>query len=85
MNLNPETTVHDDMYTLKYRQPDNLYETVLFEPLKQIRVSHAMFKVTSFVDFRTYLMSFNCLEGCFKQLEKHLTDIITNPTDKPME
>ena len=30
---------------------DTLYETVLFEPLKQIRVSNAMFKVASFIDF----------------------------------
>ena len=35
MNLNPETMVHDDMYNVKYRHIDTLYEPVLFEPLKQ--------------------------------------------------
>ena len=50
MNLNPETKVHDDMYNGKYREPDTLYETVLFETLKQFRVSCAKFKVTSFID-----------------------------------
>ena len=44
MNLNPETTVHDDMYNVKYRKPDTLYEPILFQPLKKIRVSSAMFK-----------------------------------------
>ena len=45
INLNLETMVHNDMYNLKCRQLDTLYEPLLFEPLKQIRVSHAMFKV----------------------------------------
>ena len=47
MNLNPETTVHDDMYNVKYYNPGDLCEPVLFEPTRQI--SHAMFKITSFV------------------------------------
>ena len=47
MNLNPEITVHDDMYSVKYSQPDTLYDAMLFEPLKRIRVSHDMFKATS--------------------------------------
>ena len=34
MNLNPETTVHDYMYNVKYRLPNTLYEPVLFKPLK---------------------------------------------------
>ena len=29
MNLNPETAMHDDMYNIKYRQTDTLYEPVL--------------------------------------------------------
>ena len=37
MNLNPKTTVDDNICNIKYRQPDNLYEPVLFEPLKQIK------------------------------------------------
>ena len=61
LNLNPKTTVHDDMNSMKYRQPNTLYELVLFIPLQHI-VSHAMFKVTSFVDFRPYLMLFNSVE-----------------------
>ena len=43
MNLNPETMEHDDMYHITYRQPHNLYEPILFELLKQIRVGCAMF------------------------------------------
>ena len=46
-NLNLETTVHDDTNNVKFSHPDTLYELVIFEPLKQIIVSHAMFKVTS--------------------------------------
>ena len=55
MNLNPETTMHGDMYTAKYRQPDAFYEPVLFQTYKKIKASHAMFKVTGFVDFGPYL------------------------------
>ena len=51
MNLNPETMVHNDMYNVKYRQTDTLYEPVL---LKQIRVSCAVFKVTSSVDWAVF-------------------------------
>ena len=36
MNINPESTVHDDMYNVKYRQTDTLYEPVLFEPLSKL-------------------------------------------------
>ena len=49
MILKPETTVYDDMYSVKYRQPNTLYEPILFESLKQITVSHVMFKVIRFV------------------------------------
>ena len=63
IHSNPETTVHDDMYNAKYRQPDHLYEPVLFEPLNQFRVSHTMFKVMSYVDFGLYLKSFCSLES----------------------
>ena len=61
-NLNPGTMVYDDMYNMEYRQSDTLHMPVLFEPLKQIRVSHAMFKATSFVEFGPYLRSFFSLE-----------------------
>ena len=47
MDLNPEAMVHDNIYNVKYRQL-----------LKQIRVSHAMFKMTSFIDFGLYSKSF---------------------------
>ena len=30
MNLNLETTVHDDIYNVKYRQTDALYECLIF-------------------------------------------------------
>ena len=62
MNFNTETTVHDNMDSVKYKQHDTLYEPVLFATLKQIQVSHAMFKVTSFDDFGQYLKSFSYLE-----------------------
>ena len=62
MNFNPETKVHDDMYDIKYRQTDTLYETVLFKSLKHIRVSCAMFKVTSFIYFALYSKLFDYLE-----------------------
>ena len=45
MNLNTQTMVHDHMNKVKYRQPNTLHEPVLFEPLMQIRVGHATFKV----------------------------------------
>ena len=51
INLNPESTVHYDMHKVKYRQPDTLNELRLFETLRQIRVSCAKLKVTSFVYF----------------------------------
>ena len=31
MNLNPEMTVHDNVYNVKYGQPDTLHKLVLFE------------------------------------------------------
>ena len=42
MNLHTETTVHDDMYSMKYSQTDILDKPMLFELFKQIRLSHAM-------------------------------------------
>ena len=42
--------MHGDVYNVKYRQTDTLYEPVLFEHLKQIRVSYTTIKVTSFID-----------------------------------
>ena len=65
MNSNAKTTVQDDIYNVKYSQTDSLYEPVLFEHLKQLRVSYTMFKVTSFIDFGLYLESFNSLENIY--------------------
>ena len=59
MNLNPRPTMHDDMYNVKYQWPGTLNEPVLFKPIRQIRVSHPMFKGTRFIDFKPYLQSFN--------------------------
>ena len=56
-------TVHDNTYNVKQRQPDTLYEPVMFEAIRQIRVSCAMFKVTSYVDFEPYLKSLNVLKN----------------------
>ena len=36
MNLNPEATVHDDMYKVKYQHPDDLHEPVLCKPIRQM-------------------------------------------------
>ena len=65
-NLNPETMLHDDMYNVKNRQTDILYELVLFE---QIRVSFTFFRVTSFIDFVPYLESFNFLKKYIEKLK----------------
>ena len=46
--------VHDDMYSVKYKQADTLHELVLAEPDRQIRENYAMFKVTSLIDFHPY-------------------------------
>ena len=62
MNFNPETMEHYGIYNVKYTQPNTLYEPVLLKPLKQIIVSHAMFKVTSFVDIGPCLKSFSSLQ-----------------------
>ena len=67
MNLNAETMVHDLMHNVQYRQMDTLYEPVLFKPLKEIRVSWTMFKVTSFIDLVQYIESFLFLEKYIEQ------------------
>ena len=71
MNLNPETIVHDDMCNVKYGQIDTLYEPILFEPLKQIKVSHATLKVTSFIDCGPCLNSFSSLDRYIWWLEEN--------------
>ena len=83
MNLNPETTRHDDMYNVKFRQPDILYESVLFKAFHG--VCYAMFKVISFVDNMSYLKSFNFIDVCINWLEKQLTELMTNPSHMFME
>ena len=70
--------VHDNMYNVKYRQIGTLCEPVLFEPLKQIRVSHAIFEMPSFIDCGLYLKSFNSLEKYTGCLEEQLTNIVIN-------
>ena len=67
------------MYNVKYRWPDTQYESTLFEPLKQIRISYAMFKVNSVVSMGPNLKSFGSLEGYIKCLEAQLTNIVRNP------
>ena len=56
--------MHDDIYNVK--QPDNFYEPVLYESLRQIRVNYVMFKVISFTDFGPYLMFCHSLERCIR-------------------
>ena len=75
MSLNPETPMHDDI----------LHELVLFIPIRQIKGSHAMFKVTSFVYVWPYLQLFDSLEGNIHQLRVPLMDVMTNPRHKCME
>ena len=43
--------VHDDMYNVKCRQMDTLYEPVSFGPLTQIRVNQDLLKVTGVIEF----------------------------------
>ena len=85
MHLNPETMVHDYMYDIRYRVPDTLNEPILFEFLRWIQVSCAMFKMTSFVNFRPYLKSFNSIEKYIRWLEDQMTDIARNLNYKFME
>ena len=68
-------TVHGDMYKV-------IHDLVLFKPMRQIRISHATFKVTSFVDLRLYQKLFNPLECYINWLEAQLTNILTNPGHK---
>ena len=77
--------MHDDMYDAKYRQTDTLYEPVLFEPLKQIRVSQAMFTAISLIDFGPYLESFDSLKRYIEWLENQMMDIATNHIHRFME
>ena len=77
--------VHDDMYNVKCRQMDTLYESLLFEPFKQIRISHAMFKMTSFIDFGPYFKSFLSLEKYVEQEKGQLTNIVKNSNHIFME
>ena len=37
-------------FYVKYQQPDILHEVVLFQLVKQIRLSHTMFNVTILID-----------------------------------
>ena len=83
MNLNPEATVPDDI--IMWREPNTLYEPVICEHLKEIRVSHAMFKVTSCVGFGPYLKSFNSLERYVRWLEEQIIDQVKNPNHMCME
>ena len=82
MNLNPETQVHDDMFDIKYRPLDTLHKTMLFEPIRQKIVSHAMFQVTRFVDLGSYIKSFGSLEDYIYQLRDQLMNVVTNPRHK---
>ena len=54
-----------------------MHEPVLFEPVRKIRVSCAMFKVTSFVGLRPYFNHLN-LDNYIIQLKDQLTNIVTN-------
>ena len=74
INFNPKNMVHDDMYDVKYRQPDTLHESVLFKPIRQITESSAMFEFTSFIDFRPCLQAFNPIEWYINELKEQLTD-----------
>ena len=80
-----ETTLHDSMYNMKYRQTDTFYEPVLFDILKQIRADCAMFRVISFIDFGPYLESFTSLKCMLAVLENQQVDIVKNPSHKIME
>ena len=44
-------TVHDDLYNVKYRQPDILLQPVLFELITQKIVSHVVPQGVLILDF----------------------------------
>ena len=50
MNLNLETTINNYMYDVQHCHLDTLQEPVLFEPIRNVRVNCAIFKLTNFVD-----------------------------------
>ena len=56
-------------------------ELVLLEPVKQIRVVCAKFKVTSFVYFGHYLQSFNALGNCTENFLQQLANLVTDNTN----
>ena len=85
MYLNTTTPMHDDMYNVNYQWSDNLDKLVLFEPIRQIRVSHAILQVTSFVYLGPDSKSFHSLEDYIYQLRGQLADVATNPRHKFME
>ena len=74
MNLNLKMTLHDDMYNVKYQQPNTLHELVLFEPINQIRVIHAMFNITGFMDCLTIAFnpSHTFIESDFSKVIDHV-------------
>ena len=63
IKLNPKTTMHGDVYNLKYGHPDTLHELVLFEQIRKTMLGHAMFKVMCFVEFLPYLRTFESLDN----------------------
>ena len=54
MNVNPETTVHNNMYNVNLQWSDTLHELVLCKQVKQVRFSYAIIKFTHFVDFMPF-------------------------------
>ena len=57
----------------------------MFKPVWQIRVTYAIFKVTSFVYPGPYLKLLNSLEDYIYQLRDQLMDVVTNSEHKLME
>ena len=62
-----------------------MHEPVLIKPLKQISVSQALFKVTSFIDLGPYLESLNSFKKYIEWLKKPLRDIVRNPNYRFLE
>ena len=57
----------------------------MLERVRQIEVSHAMFKVTSFVDFGPHLKSFDVAEQYIYHLRDQQTVVVTIPRHTFME
>ena len=86
LNSNPDRIlVNNNLFEIKEKLPNSLHEPILFELVKQRRVSHARFIVTGFVYFSPCLQSFDNLENYTVNLAQQLIDLLTDNINIHME